>query len=557
MKQGTYIGKGTGFEGDIIVQVTVDESKILDIKILEEHETPQIGHVAFPILIERAIKDQTYKPEPVAGARVTSMAFHVALKDAMLKADADLTRFDAKVITEKKEITLECDVIVVGSGAAGLTAALVASQRGKKVIVLEKTGLIGGASAMAGGGTLATGSKLQKESGYEDTPEKLVEDMLANGHYYNDKKTVELYANTVGNAIDWLTSETGGNVKYSKLSKPSRSLLAVGRGLAVIQTLQERFEALGGTIYSSTEAKNLIITNGAVTGIQACSYDTNYTIHARNVILACGGYGHNKDLVKEEYKQFVYAGHSRADGDALKMVEPLQADLINMDLVNVQPNSIIMPSGIGQYANPGVMNAYQTSGAFLVDQNGRRFANEVGSSFDLKNMQAKNERQYLILDEASYNAFQNGMINSVIYSKEKAEKWLLDNYKGNPTFVKAESIQELAKKIHVDPTNLCNTVKEYNDLVGKVDSFGRKIVLPISLEGPFFAIRMYNRYYATLGGLHINDHMQVLNLEQKEIAGLYAAGEVVGGLEGDIYYPGTLFSWAITSGYNAGLEVSQ
>lgn len=211
---------------------------------------------------------------------------------------------------------------------------------------------------MAGSGTMATGSTWQKEDGYEDSPEQLVEDMMENGHNKNDRATVELFANTIGEAFDWLVDENGAAVPYQRSGEPTRTYSGVGRGAGVCQSLCDKFLAEGGTLLLNTPATALIINDGAVTGVMAEGEGKAYTINAKAVVLASGGYGANDELVPDEYKAFVYAGHAGAEGDAIAMVEPLDADLINMDLINTQPNSMILPSGLGQYCNPGVSRAY-------------------------------------------------------------------------------------------------------------------------------------------------------------------------------------------------------
>ena len=559
MKAGTYEGTGAGFHGDIKVSVTVDNTSITSIEVTEESETETIGHAALPKLIEEATTNQTYQPDTVSGASVTSQGFSDAVKDALTKAGADLNLFEAKNATSTAKETKEesYDIAVVGAGGAGLSAALTALQQGKTVVLFEKTGLVGGASAMAGAGTVATGSKLQKETGMEDSPEALKTDMLANGHNKNDVGTLDIFVNSVGEAIDWLTDENGGNIEYEKEDEPTRTFSAVGRGAAVTSKLSEEFTDQGGILYVNTAVTELIVEDGMVTGVKAEGSDSDFVIHASSVILATGGFGNNDEMVPEEYKSFVYAGHAGATGDGIKMAEVVDADTINMDLVNVQPNSMILPSGLGQYTNPGVGSAYRSSGAFLVNQDAVRFANETGSSYDLKNAQAENDRQYLICDQTSFDAFNKGMENSKIYSEDDVNEWLENNGSSNPVFVKADTIEELADTLSLDAETLKKTVETYNATVGTTDEFGREINLAISTDGPFYAIQLFNRYYATLGGLHIDSDMHVLNTNQEVIDGLYAAGEVVGGLEGDIYYPGSLFSWAITSGHNAGLSASK
>ena len=508
--------------------------------------------------MEAVLANQTIGVDSVAGATVTSEAFKAAMTDALTQAGADMDKMTAAVaVSELEDVQMDADVVVVGAGAAGLSAALKTAQNGHSVILLEKMGVIGGASAMAGSGTMATGSKWQKEDGYEDSAEKLVEDMMVNGHQKNDRATVELFANTIGEAFDWLVGEDGAAIPYQRSGKPSRSYSGEGRGAGVCKNLAERLEAAGGTLLTNTPAMELVVENGAVVGVKAEGEGKAYTIRAKAVVLASGGYGANDALVPDEYKKFVYAGHAGATGDAIKMVEGLDADLINMDLVNTQPNSMILPSGLGQYCNPGVAGAYK-AGAYMVNQNGERFFNESANAWDLMQAMKQNEAQYLIMDQTAFDNFNAGMTNSKIYTMEDVEKWLSDDYDGQPVMKQGATLAELCEKLNLPADAVEASAKAFNDCAAAqtADAFGRTPAAAQSEEGPFYALQMHIRYYASLGGLHINDNMQVLNTKQEAIPGLYAAGEVVGGLEGDVYMGATLFGWAIASGYDAANAVN-
>lgn len=558
MTPGTYEAAAQGFHGDVKLSVTVDAEKITAIDILEHSETEGIGAAALPKLVEAVLANQTIGVDSVAGATVTSEAFKAAMTDALTQAGADMDKMTAAVAaSELEDVQMDADVVVVGAGAAGLSAALKTAQNGHSVILLEKMGVIGGASAMAGSGTMATGSKWQKEDGYEDSAEKLVEDMMANGHQKNDRATVELFANTIGEAFDWLVGEDGAAVPYQRSGKPSRSYSGEGRGAGVCKNLAERLETVGGTLLTNTPATELVVENGAVVGVKAEGEGKAYTIRAKAVILASGGYGANDALVPDEYKKFVYAGHAGATGDAIKMVEGLDADLINMDLVNTQPNSMILPSGLGQYCNPGVAGAYK-AGAYMVNQNGERFFNESANAWDLMQAMKQNEAQYLIMDQTAFDNFNAGMTNSKIYTMEDVEKWLSDDYDGQPVMKQGATLAELCEKLNLPADAVEDSAKAFNDCAAAqtADTFGRTPAAAQSEEGPFYALQMHIRYYASLGGLHINDNMQVLNTKQEAIPGLYAAGEVVGGLEGDVYMGATLFGWAIASGYDAANAVN-
>lgn len=558
MTPGTYTAEAEGFHGTIKLEVTVDAEAITGIEVVEHSETAGIGEAALPVLVESVLEHQTTGVDSVAGATVTSEAFKAALTDALNQAGADMDKMSQPVEADELEaVTMEADVVVVGAGAAGLSAGLKAAQDGKNVIILEKMGVIGGASAMAGSGTMATGSTWQKEDGYEDSPEQLVEDMMENGHNKNDRATVELFANTIGEAFDWLVDENGAAVPYQRSGEPTRTYSGVGRGAGVCQSLCDKFLAEGGTLLLNTPATALIINDGAVTGVMAEGEGKAYTINAKAVVLASGGYGANDELVPDEYKAFVYAGHAGAEGDAIAMVEPLDADLINMDLINTQPNSMILPSGLGQYCNPGVSRAY-AAGGFMVNQDGERFFNEQANAWDLMQAMKANDAQYLIMDQAAFDGFNAGMTGSKIYTMEDVETWLADDYEGQPVMKTAATLEELADKLGIPADALSASAQAFNEAAasGSADEFGRTPAAAQSEEGPYYALEMHIRYYASLGGLHINDGMQVLNTQQEAIPGLYAAGEVVGGLEGDVYMGGTLFGWAIASGYEAGIAAA-
>lgn len=558
MTPGTYTAEAEGFHGTIKLEVTVDAEAITGIEVVEHSETAGIGEAALPVLVESVLEHQTTGVDSVAGATVTSEAFKAALTDALTQAGGDMDKMSQPVEADELEaVTMEADVVVVGAGAAGLSAGLKAAQDGKNVIILEKMGVIGGASAMAGSGTMATGSTWQKEDGYEDSPEQLVEDMMENGHNKNDRATVELFANTIGEAFDWLVDENGAAVPYQRSGEPTRSYSGVGRGAGVCQSLCDKFLAEGGTLLLNTPATALIINDGAVTGVMAEGEGKAYTINAKAVVLASGGYGANDELVPDEYKAFVYAGHAGAEGDAIAMVEPLDADLINMDLINTQPNSMILPSGLGQYCNPGVSRAY-AAGGFMVNQDGERFFNEQANAWDLMQAMKANDAQYLIMDQAAFDGFNAGMTGSKIYTMEDVETWLADDYEGQPVMKTAATLEELADKLGIPADALSASAQAFNEAAasGSADEFGRTPAAAQSEEGPYYALEMHIRYYASLGGLHINDGMQVLNTQQEAIPMLYAAGEVVGGLEGDVYMGGTLFGWAIASGYEAGIAAA-
>ena len=553
MTAGTYEAAAKGFHGDVKIAVTVDAEKIVAIEVLEQSETEGIGTVALEKLPAAVVEAQTIAVDNVSGATVSSEAFKAALTDALTAAGADMAAMTAAVVKgELVEEVLDTDIVVLGGGAAGLTAGVKALQAGAKVILLEKTGMTGGASAMAGSGTKATGSKWAAESGATETPDEFIAAITANGHGKNDPATVKNFAYGIGAAFDWLVAEDGAAVPYTKKDTPTTSFSGVGRGAGVVKNLTEKFEAEGGILMVGTPGTELIIDNGAVVGVKAEGNGKAYTINAKKVILATGGYGANKDLVPDEYEVFVYAGHAGATGDAIKMVEPLNADLISMELINTQPNSMIKPSGLGQYCNPGVSKAY-AAGGFMVNQDGVRFVHENTNAWDIMQEMKKNDFQFLVMDQAAFDGFNAGMTGSAIYSMEDVAEWLKDDYAGQPVLKTAATLEELAAKIGVPADAVVAAHAKFNEVAATegTDEFGRTIKVAQSEEGPYYAMQMHIRYYASLGGLHVNDDMQVLNKDQVAIENLYAAGEVVGGHQGDVYMASCLFGYAVFSGHHA------
>ena len=565
---GTYEGTGKGYGGDIKVSVTVDETSITDIEVLERTETESVGGAALPTLVDRVLDAQSVNIDGVSGATYTSDGFLTAIREAITASGADpdaLGQGQASGGEAKETVAMSTDVVVVGAGGAGLTAALTAAQNGADVVVLEKMAMVGGASAMAGGGTNATGSQWQQSYGIEDSPEAYFMDIMKNGHFYSDARTLWLYANTQGAAFDWLVAEDGAALPY-KNSQPSpsaehsygRTFSPDGGGAGVISALQSELTGLGVDIMMETPAQELMVTDGVVTGVKALAADgTPYEITAGSVILATGGYGANTGMLPESVTSLPYAGAVSATGDGLNMATAIGADAFNLDKVNIQPHSIILPDGRGQHTFQGCLAMYNGTGSILVSDQGVRFVNEQGSANDIKAGMEQNQHSYLIMDAASFETYAQTCIASHNFTQEQLDEWLEANGTSTPVFAHADTLEDLAAIVNIPAGALTDTVERYNGFVaaGEDADFGRKVTTAMG-DGPYYAVEMNLRYYATLGGLRINNSMQVLDTDGQPIQGLYAAGEVVGGVVGDIYATGSLFGWAMTSGHNAGLAVT-
>ena len=558
MTPGTYTSVGTGFKGDIKVDVTVTEDAITDVKVVETHETAGIGGQALDVLVANVLKHQTIGVDSVSGATITSAGFKMAVKDALTQAGADMDYYTAapakaKLVAE----TIETDVVVVGGGASGMMSALYLAKEGYKVTLLEKTAMTGGASAMAGGGLALTNSQVQKDLGYEDSSEALKQRLLNAGHGKNHLPTVDIYTSIIGPNADWIVSKDGGEMDYP-LTGTGASLSYPTSGNGAMLTLKKNMLNAGVDLLLSTKADELIVTDGVVTGVKATGEEKAYTINAKAVILATGGYGHNNEIVPEEYFAFRYSGHSGHDGDALEMIKAVDGATRNLTWLNKQPNTMMLPSGVPQYTNMGVSFAYKNSG-ILINQDGERFALESGKDWELMEAMAQNETQYLLMDQTNFDGFNNGMSSRGIFNAEDPAKWTADDYNGLPFYKGADTLEELAAKINVPADALQATVDKYNAAVvnGTEDEFGRTLTTTIDTSGRMYALEMSIRYSTSLGGICINDNMQVLNNSDAPVEGLYAVGEVVGGIQGDLYLGGSTFSWAMVSGVEGGRQVAE
>ena len=604
----TYTGTAQGI-GEVSVTLTVEDGKITAAEVVGESETKGIGYepCADGTFADAIVAAQGVDFDSISGATVTSNAVKDAAKKAM--AAAGLIEAEDTTVTDT-----ECDVVIVGAGGAGMTAALQAVDSGvNSVIIVEKGGSTGGNTSRATGGMNAAKTVYQDENEWSDATTTAVEKAIATAEekYADGDKisnltatvkeqfeaykanpegyfdSVELFAldtiiggkglnnfdlvmTLTGNsaeAIDWLATKNAhltnvGSFGGASVKRIHRATTEDGKttpvGAYLVKVLTADVEAEDKIdLRTNTAATEIVMEDGKAVGVKVKNENGEYTIRAKAVILASGGYGANDALVPDEYKNFVYAGHAGATGDAIKMVEGLDADLINMDLVNTQPNSMILPSGLGQYCNPGVAGAYK-AGAYMVNQNGERFFNESANAWDLMQAMKQNEAQYLIMDQTAFDNFNAGMTNSKIYTMEDVEKWLSDDYDGQPVMKQGATLAELCEKLNLPADAVEASAKAFNDCAAAqtADAFGRTPAAAQSEEGPFYALQMHIRYYASLGGLHINDNMQVLNTKQEAIPGLYAAGEVVGGLEGDVYMGATLFGWAVASGYDAANAVN-
>ena len=558
---GTYTGVGAGKNGDITVEVTFSAEKIESIRIVSHTETPSLSDAALEQIPAQIVDAQSLGVDAVSGATYTSNGIVDAVADAVKQAGGDVEALKSVQIAsgEHVEEELTTDVVVVGGGGAGMSAAVRLAELGQQVILFEKASFLGGAISVSGGNQVIMGSQLQADNGVEDdSVESMVADFQANGANKNNEEILTLFAENVGAATDWLVASCGiefdaGLHQLGEYSH-NRELAYTGGGAGFAERMRKAVERSGATVYLSTKVESLLVEDGAVVGVKAVSTDgtKEYTVHAANVVLATGGYGNNKDMLTDEMKSALYYGPSTSTGDGIRMAEAVNAQTANMEYGKRYPNGIEVDTGIAKSTIAGNIVG-RTMSAILVNAAGTRVVNEKASNRTIleEELQQPGGMLYLLLDSETFEVWKTKLAPAGI-SEGDIEKYLAANGTTTPVFAHGETLEEAAAAAGVNAENLAATVEKYNSFVEKGEDadFGRNasyLTMKIG-AGPYYLIEQKPRFATTMGGLVVNTNMQVLNQEGSAISGLYAAGETCGQVMGDDSPSGANNAWAITSG---------
>lgn len=377
---GTYIGEGQGNNGIVQIETTFVDGKITKVEVKSHSETPGICEVAIENVPKRIIESNSINVDAVSGATNTSNAIISAVKAAIENAGGRVDDYMAQAENEIEKEIINTEVLIVGAGGAGLSAAVSAKENGADVLVIEKNGSVGGATAVSGGGFMGGASKLQAELGVTgDTPEQIFKDLLAGGKD-NDETMLWLLANNAGKMVDWLYYDlklpVNQSVSASVEHTYPRGFSMEGGASAITSSLSDKFKELGGKIMLETKATELIYKDGKVVGVKASGVDKEYEIYADSVILATGGYGANKDLLPESVSKVLYYGPATSTGDGLLMAQKVGAATMYLDHVKIYPQGIEIAEGIGAVATGGSMTATKQEGAIYVNKSGERVVNE-------------------------------------------------------------------------------------------------------------------------------------------------------------------------------------
>lgn len=522
---GTYVGVSKGFGGDVEVTVTLSENAIESIAIGGEHETENIGTFAVEMLGERILSAQSPKVDVLTGATVTSNAILRALNDALTQAGADLKRLpdatDSGETVNRVAVNMDADIVIIGAGGAGMTAAIDATQAGKSVILLEKMPYPGGNTTKATGGMNAAETHYQAEQGIEDSVEQFVEDTMKGGHDLNNRDLVTVMAQNSAAAIDWLDSigaplpkvSFSGGATNKRIHAPEDGS---GVGAYLVTAFRRNLDELGVTVLYDTRATDILTENGAVSGVKAQSKTQDITITTKAVILATGGFGNNEDMIvqyRPDLKGTVTTSAPGITGDGIVMAQAIGADLVDIEQIQLHPT-------VEQSTSMLITESVRGDGAILVNQEGKRFTNELLT------------RDVVSAAELA----QPGSYAYIIFDQRLREGLkATEKYISTGITVQGDTIEDLAAQLDIDPATLAQTLADWNGYVAAQNDpdFGRTTGMEADLsQAPYYAIKIAPGIHHTMGGVKIDTQARVIDTQGNPIPGLFAAGEVTGGVHG-------------------------
>ena len=524
---GSYTAEAQGIFVPVKVTVRVSENEIETVLVDATGETPELGGIAAEKMAMAIMNEQTPNVDSVSGATVTSAAIIAAATDALKQAGADIAvldanRKDTKNEGPKEEKTIDTEIVIIGAGGAGMTAAIMLQQAGKDFVILEKMPYVGGNTTKATGGMNASETHYQKEQGIEDSNALFAADTMKGGHALNDSSLVAVMANSSAGAIDWLDTigaelpkiSFSGGASVNRIHAPADGS---GVGAYLVDRFSAKLNELGVKVMLETAATELLTDeDGKIAGVKAVGPDAIYTINARAVILASGGFGANEAMYttyRPDLKGTVTTNAPGATGDGIVMAQALGADLVDIEQIQLHPT-------VEQTTSILITESVRGDGAILVNQGGVRFTNELLTRDAVSAAELAQEGSY------AYIIFDQKLRDNL-----KA----IEKYVKSGITVQADTIEGLAEQLGIDPATLAKTLNDWNEIVKnqRDTQFGRTTGMKEDLTtAPYYAIKIAPGIHHTMGGVKINTAAEVINTEGAAIPGLFAAGEVCGGVHG-------------------------
>lgn len=537
-KAGVYQEKVEAEALKLKINVMLDTDRITDIMLVPDDTLDVDFTTTFESLRSRILVANSPHVDAITGATTQSEALKKAVSRALATSSKE------QVIDEggNPQAPQNYDVVVVGSGGAGLAAAIQAHDEGARVAIIEKMPTIGGNTIKASVGMNAAETRFQKLKGIVDSKELFYQETLKGGQFKNNPVLLKEFVELAPEAIEWLAAKeielnditiTGG-MSIDRTHRPAdRS--AVGGFL--ISGLVKNINKRGIEVLLETSVAEIIFENDAVAGVKVVDeYNDSRILNAKSVIVATGGFSANREMVvkyRPELDGFVTTNHQGATGSGIAMLQKIGADTVDMGEIQIHPT-------VEQTTSYLISEAIRGGGAILVSQEGHRFFNE---------METRDKVSAAIIALPEKSAW-------VIFDEQvRQNNKAADEYIAKGFVVSAPSPQELATRLNMDFHALLATLERYNLFVDKQEDedFGRKTALrhPIN-QGPFYAIRIAPGVHHTMGGVTINPDTAVLDAEKQVISGAWAAGEVVGGIHGANRIGGNAVADIIVFGTLAG-----
>ena len=552
----TAEGTGVGKHGDITVAVTFDAGKIQDIKLVKNAENPILAKKVFTDLKDQVVAFSSTDVDLVSGATFSAKGFIDAVNDAAKKAGVTLAKADKKALKKaarKLPKTSNYDVVVIGAGGAGFSAAITARNAGANVVLLEKMPAVGGNSLISGAEMNAAKNWVQPKLGInDDSPELHAEDTFKGGDGKGDMKVINVMTHQALDAAKWCRDYLGVRFEDDNLfffggHSRKRALIPVGHtGTEFIAKFQAKADELGIPVITNMKAEELIKDkDGRVVGVKATMDGSEYTFNAKGgVVLATGGFGANPEMVKKYNpkidERFKTTDAPGTTGEALYMAERAGAQLVNMGYIQTYPICDPISGAIELIADA------RFDGAIMLNQEGKRFVEEL---------QRRDVLSEAILNQTGRYCWVlwNDKIGS-ISNTVKAHANEYEAFTKQGVMTTCDDLKCIADFTKIPFDQLQKTVKRVSDMAGKGNDkdFNHRAGLMDMQQGKYYVIKAVPSTHHTMGGVRINEKAEALTAEGKVIPGLWAAGEVTGVTHGTNRLGGNAYTDIIVFGRIAG-----
>ena len=564
MSEKTINATAEGRNGQIDFDIKVEDNQITDIKVTKTAETPGIFNQVVGKLKKNILNNQSFAVDAISGASIMTQAMLDSGKKALKANGINIASQPSN--QSHQDVTYDVDVAVIGSGMAGLMAACRALSMGKKVLLIEKNGYLGGATILNGSNVVGTGSKLAAtlfgEETKKDSPQLLVQDIARECRGTNYSLLSDLLAQNIGKAVDFITEFADLTYQKAETQTIEHSVnrqieMPTESSYELITKVANAFTKKGGKILLETRVEHLNKNEqDQLVSLVAEGKHETVTVNFKSLVMAAGGWG------ARDYRQhktnIPYYGPMTSTGDYFDFAKNMNLVSRNLDWYKVYPHGLEVEPGIAKLTTYSTKEATDM-GAIFVNTSGKRIVNESAPYTHFRDAIAeqKDKIAFVVMDERTWNRFYE-LLLKYGFSKDEVQGFFDLDGKKSPILVSG-NLQTVAQKAGINYDNLKKTLTDYDKYVdsGNDPEFGRPSQFMHKYEGEtYFVIEQKLRFCTTLGGYETNQCMQLLDQDFKALDNFYAAGEIVGGANGHDSMPSMMNSWSYASGFVAGTEAA-